>query len=355
MWNKKKLGVLLAFLIGTAAVVAGVIKFVPDDRLVVNINAQIVDEKGEAISGKVVVFELTENGPKKIYEGYAHGTATFSVAVKRELVTMYVENGKEMRIYKPVNLQIAVANKELKKLGVVNLAVDPTNEPHPVTLKSVKIVMRSVSEVKSEPVEGSWSTYKLTPVLSFAVWDDIQARYSYPVGSKLKIESKFRPWGSTTWVSNGYTEVELDRGVSSPYLNGEKNYTIHFNLKYKYAITEIEMDDYSFFYENIYAVDTNYDPQYYTRTSTGWDGHLPSGEYYITPAGDTTAIPITGGSNYAFTVSVGFSYPYGVSASLGVTKVPAPQATLVVTSTGSSGYVKTVGSDGFLKSYSNWL
>ncbi len=244
---RRRVWVLVIFALATAVVAAGVIKLVPGDQLVVNLRVQIVDENGKPLSGKVVVFRLNEDGVKRIYEGYAVGTATFSITVERELVTSYIEKGKEVKVYKPVNLQIAVANKEERKLGVVNLPIDPTNEPHPATFKTVKVVMVSVPEIKSQPVEGSWTTYELTPVLSFAVWNSIQAKYFYPVGSKLKVESKFRPWGSTTWTSNGCTEIELDSGVSSPYLSGEREYTVYFNLKYKYAITEIEMDDYSFF------------------------------------------------------------------------------------------------------------
>lgn len=331
-------------------------KFVPEDRLIVNMNVKLVDEKGRAISGKVLVYELTEKGPEKIYESYGYGITGFSVVVPRKIVSISDVNGKETKIYKSVNLQIVACNKDSRRMGVVTISIDPTKEPHPSAYKDVRITLTKVPEIKSEPEEGSWSKHTLTPVLMFAVWDGIQAKCDYPVGAKIKVESKFRPWGSMSWASSGSTEVTLDRGANSPYLSDRDQYTIKFDLKYIYAIVEIDMDDYSFYYETVYALDTNYDPQSYTRSKSSWNGNLPSGgQYYLTPAGDTTTIPVTSGSEYAFSVSVGFSYPYGVSVLLGVSKVSIPRATLKITSTGSSRYVKTVGFNGFLESYSNWV
>ncbi len=123
-----------------------------------------------------------------------------------------------------------------------------------------------------------------------------------------------------------------------------------------YEISDIEMGDETYYYEAVYALDTNYDPAAYTRECSDWDGHVPAGGVkYLTPAGDSAAIPVTGGGDYALSVSVSFSYPNAVSVSLGVSKIPAPKAYLHLTSTRDEGYVETVGFDGFVESYSHWI
>ncbi len=341
---------LLLVLVIVGSIVGIAIDTYLKDKFIQQITVHVVDEKGRPISANVLINELTENGPRRIWKGSGVGIVSANLLLpKREITTLEVE-GKRMKVYRSINLEVVAYTKG--KMGVAIFSVDPA-EAKP---KTVKIVLRDIPKVESEPTPGVWTTYKMTPVLKFATWDDIFIKYCYPIGAKIKVESKARPYGSPTWTS-GYTEVTLDDGLSSPYLTGRYNYTAYFKIKYVYAITELEMGDEKIYYERVYAVDTNSDPIQDYRDYVSWDGHLPTDydDYRLTYAGNTRAIPITGGHDYTFSVSVTFSYPTGISVSLGVGKIPSPVATLSITSTRSSGWVKTVGFDGFLESYSNWI
>jgi len=349
----KKSGWLVVALI--ALVVLGVVTSIAvnvyfKDKLVQGITVQMEDEGGKPISANLIINELTDEGPKKIWSGSGPGIVATSLILPKEEVNTFEINGEKIRVYRSINLEVIAYTEG--KMGVAIFSVDPARPEH----KSVKIVLRDVPKTKSEPTPGVWTTYEFTPVLKFATWDDIFAKYGYPRGAKIRIESKTRPYGSPTWVS-GYTEVTLDSGLFSPYLSGKNKYTVYFQIKYVYAITELEMGEEKIYYERVYAVDTNTDPVAGYRDYVSWHGNLPANydEYYITPAGDTREIAITGGHDYAFSVSVGFSYPAGITVALGVTKVPSPPATLSVTSTRSDGWVKTAGFNGFIESYSHWI
>ena len=347
--KRVRLLVGVLFVLAIVGVVGVTMDIYLKDKFIQGVTVQIIDEKGYPVSAKILINELTENGPKQLWKGSGVGIASVNLVLPKKEITTLEVGDKRVKVYKSINLEVVAYTKG--KIGIAIFSVDPA-EAKP---KNVKIVLRDVPKIKSEPTPGVWTKYEYTPVLKFATWDDIFAKYSYPRGAKIKIESKARPYGSPTWLS-GYTEVTLDDSLSSPYLTGENIYTVYFKIKYVYAITELDMSDEKIYYEKVYAVDTSSDPIEDYRDRTGWNGHLPTDydDYRLTYARNTRDIPITGGYDYTFSVSVGFSYPAGITVSLGVTKIPSPTATLSITSTRHSGWVKTVGFDGFLESYSNW-
>ncbi|MGC8909761.1 MAG: hypothetical protein ACP5O5_04130, partial [Fervidicoccaceae archaeon] len=69
-----------------------------------------------------------------------------------------------------------------------------------------------------------------------------------------------------------------------------------------------------------------------------------SGQYYRDLwQGYRMQFNVTGGYNYDFSVSVSLSYPWAVSVSLGVSRTPAPIATLTIhAGTWYDGYVVRV-------------
>ncbi len=213
----KKSGWLVVALI--ALVVLGVVTSIAvnvyfKDKLVQGITVQMEDEGGKPISANLIINELTDEGPKKIWSGSGPGIVATSLILPKEKVNTFEINGEKIRVYRSINLEVIAYTEG--KMGVAIFSVDPARPEH----KSVKIVLRDVPKTKSEPTPGVWTTYEFTPVLKFATWDDIFAKYGYPRGAKIRIESKARPYGSPTWVS-GYTEVTLDSGLFSPYLSGK--------------------------------------------------------------------------------------------------------------------------------------
>ena len=319
-----------------------------------SLEIKLVDEKGNPMQGSVAIYEITPNGARKIWSGSGFGTVTALIMVPREVVGVAEVNGKAVEICRSINLDIIAGNKEKRKVGMVGVTIDPTFSS-PLAHESVTLVMRDAPSIEQEPPTGIWYTWEYTTVLSFATWDDISAAYYYPVGAKIDIEKKSRPYGSSTWGYAGTGTVTLDSGVGSGYYrSGRYNYNLNFEIEYYCYIYEIE----GLYTEVVGPVDTSTDPRSFTESSSSWNGQLPSGDsYYITPAGKIRDIPVTGGYDYAFTVTVSFSYPPpGISVSLSLTKESVPAASLYITSPAShGGYVKTVGLKGFQISYSNWV
>jgi len=350
-WSRKKIIALVLVLLMLPVAGVFTVNFV-FNSIPVTLEIKLVDEKGNLVQGSVAIYEITPDGARKIWAGSGPGMVTAVISVPMKEVGVAEIEGKVVKVYKSINLDIVAGNKELRKVGIVSVVIDPTFSGS-ATYKSVTIVMRDAPSVEQTPPTGVWYTWQYTTVLSFATWDSINASYSYPAGAKIVIEKVSRPYGSSTWGYAGDGEVTLDRGIESPWLSGRYNYILKFEIKYYYAIYEVE----GLYTECMGPVDTSTDPINYTRSTSSWNGQLPSGgSYYLTPAGDTTHIPVTKGSTYSFYVAVTFSYPRVVSAVLGVTKKDVPQVYLHITSSAShGGYVKTVSSDGFLTSYSNWV
>jgi len=320
-----------------------------------SLEIKLVDEKGNPMQGSVAIYEITPNGARKIWSGSGFGTVTALIMVPREVVGVAEVNGKAVEICRSVNLDIIAGNKEKRKVGAIGVTIDPTFSS-PLAHESVTLVMRDAPSIEQEPPTGIWYAWEYTTVLSFATWDDISAKFDYPVGAKINIEKKSRPYGSSTWGYAGTGTVTLDRRAFYEYyaFYGRYNYSLKFEIEYYYSIYEIE----GLYTEVVGPVDTSTDPRGFKVSSSSWNGQLPSGDsYYITPAGGTTGIPVTGSYSFAFYVTITFSAPTGaVNVVLGLTKQKDPSAYLYITSSANhGGYVKTVGLKGFQISYSNWV
>lgn len=339
------------------------------------------NERGNPMMGVIIdVYMLTDKG--KIFLGKTltneDGRGSIYISIPRK----YVGDDKITKkpIYASVNLK-AYAHKD-DMVGSKTFPIDPTYMNWPFDIKEITIKLRNIKKsntanISSHDVQPLYNeseySYAYTQVLLFTTWNNISASYDYPIGAKIRIESKQCWWRydqsgnllncsvTNAWESDGYTEVTLDSGISSPELSGRYIYNLYFEILYTHYTGG---DPYLLgVYEEIYATDTSTDPRAYSRSMSEWDGTLPDGAtYYITIQGDTRKLQVTGGDNWVFSVSVSFGVSKegaGVGVSLGVTKVPAPYATLAVhAGTYYNDYyvVKTVSPDGyFLKSYSNWV
>lgn len=368
----------------------------------------IQDEEGAPVGGaRVVVFELADGGPRKLSEGVADNLGVYRTSLKlpRKLVwakpaAMLEEDAamvgfEKSEVYAAVNLWV-VASKvgeesgnQVVDVGTLTLSVDPTFMSHP--LDSATHILK-LSRIKPQAsvtsnTEGSTSLVGLSPqrvaisscqiptypyqeeswaytkVLQFATWDNIQAKYNYLYGSKIRVESKERYFvvatcSYTPWSSVSSTVVTLDSGIESDWLTGRQVYTLKFEFKYYFVRYWPEG---AVLIEKVYAADTSGDPRATTRGTSSWSGSLPSWSYYyITNQLETRSIPITGtGSGYSFSVGVSVGFKgVGVGISLGVSKQPSPVSYLYIKAgTWTSGYkVETVSRDGtYLETYSNWV
>ncbi|MEM2941118.1 MAG: hypothetical protein QW304_06185 [Thermoproteota archaeon] len=345
----------------------------------------VLDHRGAtAGSTHLVVFELTESGPRKLFEGASDEKGLYrgEVQLPRKLAReklAAVEGGEVREIYVSVNLWV-VAFKESDgqavEVGTLTLSVDPTFMRHPLdsathVVRLSKVEMLVVPETANTlgsafsctvPPTGQDEVWTPTTVLKFATWDNIQIKYDYVAGSKIRVSGKERYFivsscSYTPWTDNAGTVITLDSGVSRGWLTGRTVYTEKFEFKYvftRYWVTS------GVLIEKVYAADTSTDPRYNPWETSSWSGSLPSWSYYYKTAQltDSRSIPITG-KDTGFTFSVGISFPkFPVSISLSVTKNPSPVSYLYIkTGTWTSGYLaKTVSNDGtFLETYSNWV
>lgn len=345
----------------------------------------VLDHRGAtAGSTRLVVFELTESGPRKLLEGASDEKGLYrgEVQLPRKLVReklVAVEGGEVREIYASVNLWV-VAFKESDgqavEVGTLNFSVDPTFMKHPLdsatyVVKLSKVGMLVVSETTNAlgsassctvPPTGQDEVWTPTPVLKFATWDNIQIKYDYIAGSKIRVSGKERYFivsscSYTPWTDNAGTVITLDSGISRGWLTGRAVYTEKFEFKYiftRYWVTS------GVLIEKVYAADTGTDPRDNPWEISSWSGSLPGWSYYYKTAQltDSRSIPITG-KETGFTFSVGISFPkIPITISLGVTKHPSPVSYLYIkTGTWTDDYkVKTVSNDGtFLETYSNWV
>ncbi len=356
------------------------------ERQGLTLHVYVIDENSTPVSNaQVKLYMLTENGAQTLSTSMSdeNGYTRIHVIIPRKYVTDDKETGKP--IYASINLMISAAKNNM--LGVKVFPVDPTHINWPEDQREITIMLKKsrannvaseVTKIQSESLgcsinEPNEQRYVFTKVLMFTTWNNITAYYNYPAGAKIRIESKkcecFDPYGTpldcsdpNNWISAGYTEITLDRLLTTSKIFTDRYmYTLYFEFLYEKVLFWGDFIILSPYYL-LYAADTSTDPRDYSLSSATWDGQLPnSNTYYITHQGDTSGIPISGGDNWVFSVSVGISVSNGgasVGVSLGVSKVPAPQAFLYI-SAGKwyEGYsVKTVSPDGgFLKAYSGWV
>ncbi|MGC9090759.1 MAG: hypothetical protein ACP5I2_03410, partial [Fervidicoccaceae archaeon] len=116
-------------------------------------------------------------------------------------------------------------------------------------------------------------------------------------------------------------------------------WTEYFQFKYRHSIEYGSLN-----IEYLYAVDTNCDPKSDYWIKEDWSGIPISGQdYFDLSQNRSKQFDVTGGYNYDFSVSVSLSYPWAVSVSLGVSRTPAPIATLTIhAGTWYDGYVVRV-------------
>ncbi len=332
------------------------------------------DEDGNAVSfAKVRVDMLTSDGPITVAQGIADKYGVFNVVldIPRRFVGQAYDpsSGRFVDVFASVNLRV-IASKD-GMFSKLYFPVDPTNLAHPLDTVSKTLVLRRIASSSSvglascnlpSPVPYQQATWKYTEVLRFYIVSYIKAKYDYPIGAKIRVQVKYRFWStyynlcSSNWMNGGYTEITLDRSLSSSYFSGMKRVKLRFEFKYifdRYVSGGPGID----LEEDVYAVDTNNDPRGVRRSVTLWDGRGVRGaNYYDTPPGDTTGIPVSGGYFYTFRVTVSFGYPLGVSVNLGVDKNPSPQAALKIVNTHSSRTARTYDGDrNYLISYTTLL
>jgi len=170
--------------------------------------------------------------------------------------------------------------------------------------------------------------YQYTPVLRFSTNYNTSVQYDYPIGSKIRIQTKWTVPGypGVGWYDAGYAEITIDAGVTSPWHNSGPQITeAQFEFKYQHSYL---VGSGPGVIEAVYAVDTSNDPRGWKEVQYSWDGQPVSGVVYTDTLQNHESIcPIKGGSTYVF--SMGISLPRA-NISLGVTLPPFPQGTLTI-------------------------
>ena len=312
---------------------------------------------------------MTLDGWKEIGFTYSSssGIAVFRKALLLVLAHIIRVGSRYLKVYKSVNLMVIALKKSY--IGLKTFPIDPTYEGKPepkiihlrtyklITQKQLNKLERSkvLTSSSGEYVLNEW--YQFTTVLKYSTYYGIKAKWSYPIGSKVRVQTKWRwpPGSSNPWYDGGYIEINVDSGVYSGWREGPYLRTLKFELKYKHSIVAIG----GIAIEKVYALDTSTDPRATREASTYWDGRPVSGpKYYDIDQNTYRDIVISGGAGYDFRVYISLSYPWGVSISLGVDKRPSPYATLTIyAGTWQPGYVArivSIGDSDFLNSRVFW-
>ena len=357
------------------------------NKQIVDLCVHLEDIKGRPVQyATVVVIHLTEKGPVKLEETLAvHGIAYIGLELPRKYV---VTMGKK-DFYAPVNLWIIAhtdEDPEKIKFGTWTFSVDPTWLKWPKDSVSVVIRLREVPRIKgaenkigkcgdvmtvsngqTPPPEPGYSEpeYHWTKTVEYRTWDQIWESTEWPMGSKVRVQSKERYWDYQTgqntsgWIDAGYTTVTHDVNDYSPIKTGKYAWEVDFLYTYIYCTYWIAPP---LMAEKIYAVDTTIDPRSVKLVCMGnWSGKLPGYNYFYWMGQDSTIKKLlTGGYNFLWSVGINFTIDAtgaSVGVELGVTREPAPPALLVITAgTWTPGYGVRIESedDSFRRSYSNW-
>ena len=316
-----------------------------------------VDEKGKDIdSATFYVYTLTKEGAVKVLEGtIREGYGTFSIEVKKTTNLLVV-------VYR-------VRIEERKKLiGPRVFFILPGEKAKHILVQTRSIPIRkSTSEGTPKPhgeVIGECDNY--TRVLEFWVQDQIEAYWDYPIGAVLEIQTKEREWTTDTpsgepelvydWRDCGSTGVELDTGTGTTVPITKAHHIVEMLFHY---IDDMVQLDPTTYLEVLYAVDTGSDGNIYKTSTTTWDNGPPSSyvDTAVTEQGHHKTFKLSSAYTYVWypSISMGVSYPWGVSTSisvpLGVNKVSQPYATLRIE-------VPVIGGDYIVRSYDvkgGWL
>jgi hypothetical protein len=340
----------------------------------VEVEVEVVDESGApAGPARVAAFELADGGPKLLAEGRASlsGVYKFGAKVPRRLVAE-LEDGA--RVYAPLNLWI-VAWREDDLLATLTQPIDIAALKHPLDTLKLRLQARRIAQTATKesaataswcplPTEGAES-WAWTSVLQVGTWDSISAKWYYPMGTRIMVESKERVWlvnecrYGVDWYNAGSTIVALEHGVgSADWVGGRNVYTSKFYLKY-YMVRYYPPGSTSLQIEKAYAVDTSSDPRGAMHETASWSGQLPGWSYYsLIGQGCQHEFPVTAAFN-VLTVTVSFSLSTGgVSIGLGVGRASTPVGTLSIRAgTWQPGYmVKVESSDGsYVVTRCNWV
>jgi len=252
-------------------------------------------------------------------------------------------------------------------VGLYTFTVDPGKDSN--TQKMVAVVAHSIPKNSSASgqllqkpppsspgdviVLNEW--YQYTPVLRFSTNYNISVQYYYPLGTKIRIQTKWRdPSFSDIWFDGGYVEMTVDGDMmTSSWRNGGPQITeVQFEFKYQHSYV-IGRDSYI---EVVNAVSIFREPRGLDEVQYSWDGQPVSGVAYIDLLqNDTLDILVTGGSTYVF--SVGINLP-NVSISLGVTKAPDPYVILKIKADtwypGAVAKIVSLGDGSFLDTRAFW-
>jgi len=109
--------------------------------------------------------------------------------------------------------------------------------------------------------------YQYTPVLRFSTNYNISAQYEYPIGSKIRIQTKWRdPSASGIWYDGGYVEITLDIGKSCGdyWFTGPQITEVQFEFEYQHSFI---VGSGPGVIEVVNAVDTSNDPWGVERSS----------------------------------------------------------------------------------------
>ncbi|MCC6064459.1 MAG: hypothetical protein LM576_00615 [Thermofilum sp.] len=341
------------------------------------VEIQTVEENGPPAGFvNVVAFELADGGPRLIFEGRtdAMGFYRFNMKFLKKLIAQ-LEDGT--KIYAPINLWV-IASREDGLLGTLTQPLNITAMKQPSDTVRLKVQVRKIAQDKAEgsaatasgcalPVPYLEESWAWTSVLQFSTWDNISAKFYYPIGVQIMVQSKERYWSGTTcsyltgWSDAGVTFVTLDHGIgAADWLRGRTLYTMKFYFKYYFVRTYTNIP--GMLVEKIYAVDTYPDPVDCYLITQSWDGRLPGWSYFATVDQNIERyIAISGGAAPSYTFSVGVSVTFtgvGVSVSLGVGKAPNPTGALTIRAgTWLPGYkVRVESNDGtFVVTRCNWI
>ncbi|RZN61799.1 MAG: hypothetical protein EF810_04175, partial [Candidatus Methanodesulfokora washburnensis] len=115
-WSRKKIIALVLVLLMLPVVGVFTVNFV-FNSIPVTLEIKLVDEKGNLVQGSVVIYEITPDGARKIWAGSGPGMVTAVISVPMKEVGVAEIEGKIVKVYKSINLDIVAGNKELRKVG----------------------------------------------------------------------------------------------------------------------------------------------------------------------------------------------------------------------------------------------